>query len=89
MTQTKNEQPKEAKKAKKVPQNNTALNLQKRYLSLSPHDQVGVTNFFNLHNAAHYVYDGLSEEAQKYVAYCIRLSQNANQIEAKEGAQGA
>lgn len=88
MTQVKNDQPKEAKKGKKVSQNNTALNLQKRYLSLSPRDQIGVTNFFNLHNAAHYVYDGLSEEAQKYVAYCIRLSQNATAIEAKEGAQG-
>ena len=88
MTQAKSEQPKEAKKGKKQSQNNTALNLQKRYLSLSSRDQVGVTNFFNLHNAAHYVYDGLSEEAQKYVAYCIRLSQNANAIEAKESAQG-
>ena len=88
MTQAKKTESKQTKKEIKSSQN-TALNLQKRYLSLSPHDQVGVTNFFNLHNAAHYVYDGLSEEAQKYVAYCIRLSQNANQIEAKEGAQDA
>ena len=86
MTQAKKTESKQTKKEIKSSQN-TALNLQKRYLSLSPHDQVGVTNFFNLHNAAHYVYDGLSEEAQKYVAFCIRLSQNANQIEAKEGAQ--
>lgn len=87
MTQAKKNESKQTKKETKSPQN-SALNLQKRYLSLSPRDQVGVTNFFNLHNAAHYVYDGLSEEAQKYVAFCIRLSQNANQIEAKEGAQG-
>lgn len=72
---------------KKAPQNKTALNLQKRYLELSPRDQLGVTNFFNLHNAAHFVYDGLSEAAQQYVAYCIRLSNNAVQVEAKNSAQ--
>lgn len=89
MTQVKKIKQNQAEKGKKVAQNKTALNLQKRYLSLSSRDQVGVTNFFNLHNAAHYVYDGLSEEAQKYVAFCIRLSQNATEIETKEGAQGS
>lgn len=88
MTQQKNEQPKKAKKENQFSSDKTALNLQKRYLSLPPRDQVGVTNFFNLHNAAHYVYDGLSEEAQKYVSFCIRLSQNATEIDKKEGAQG-
>lgn len=62
--------------------------LQKRYLALNPNDQIGVTTFFNLHNGAHYVYDNLSEDAQNYVNYCIRLSLNADKIEKEESAQG-
>lgn len=73
----------QAKKASK-PAGNT---LQKKYLALSPRDQVGVTTFFNCHNAAHYVYDGLSEEAQQYVSYCIRLSQQSDKIEKDNSAQ--
>lgn len=87
MTQVKKSNPKQAEKEQKIPQNKTALNLQKRYLELSPRDQLGVTNFFNLHNAAHFVYDGLSESAQNYVSYCIRLSQNATKVEAENSAQ--
>lgn len=71
---------KKQKKATKPVTNN----LQHKFLELSPRDQMGVTNFFNLHNAAHFVYDGLSEEAQQYVSYCIRLSQQATKVEEKE-----
>ena len=87
MTQAKKSKSQKAEKENKVPQNKTALNLQKRYLELSPRDQLGVTNFFNLHNAAHFVYDGLSDSAQQYVAYCIRLSNNAVKVEANNSAQ--
>lgn len=63
--------------------------LQKRYLSLSPDEQLGVTCFFNAHNTAHYVYDHLSEESKEYVNYCIRMSTNADKIEKQEeSAQG-
>lgn len=74
----------QAKKASKKPAGNT---LQKKYLELSPRDQMGVTTFFNCHNAAHFVYDGLSEEAQQYVSYCIRLSQQSDKIEKENSAQ--
>lgn len=70
----------ETKNEKKA-QKPTAKTLQKRYLSLSPREQLGVTNFFNMHNAAHFIYDGLSEDAQQYVNYCIRLSVKADKIE--------
>lgn len=55
--------------------------LQKKFLALSPREQMGVTSFFNCHNAASYIYDGLSEDAQAYITYCISLSQKADKIE--------
>lgn len=65
-----------------------ANKLQKEFLSLSLDEQAGVTTFFNCHNAAHFVYDHLSEQAQNYVNYCIRLSQQADKIEKQnESAQ--
>jgi len=65
----------------------TANILQKKFLSLSDHEQMGVTTFFNCHNAAHFIYDSLSDSAKDYVNYCIRLSQQADKIEEKESAQ--
>lgn len=62
-------------------------NLQQQFLALSPVDQQGVTNFFNAHNIAHFIYENLTEEAQKYVSYCIRLSQQADKIEKQNSAQ--
>lgn len=79
-----NNEKKEVRKPSQKPAQNT---LQKRYMALSPRDQLGVTNFFNLHNAAHYVYDGLTEDAQSYVTYCISLSTKADNIEKKNSAQ--
>lgn len=65
------------KKGKKT----TVNTLQQKFLALSQREQMGVTSFFNCHNAASYIYDGLSEEAQAYITYCISLSQNADKIE--------
>lgn len=72
-----------SKKTAFKPQNQ----LQTKYFALSPNEQMGVTTFLNCHNAAHYVYDNLSEEAKDYVNYCIRMSQKADEIEKKESAQ--
>lgn len=62
-------------------------NLQQQFLALSPVDQQGVTNFFNAHNIAHFIYENLTEDAKKYVTYCIRLSQQADKIENQNSAQ--
>lgn len=59
----------------------TVNTLQQKFLALSEREQMGVTSFFNCHNAASFIYDGLSEEAQKYISYCISLSQKADKIE--------
>lgn len=77
----------QAKSKKALKPSISALNLQQKFLSLSEKEQFGVTCFFNAHNTAHYIYDGLSEEAQKYINYCISMSQNADKIEKKESAQ--
>lgn len=68
---------KTASKAKK------AVDLRTEFLALAPKEQQVVTNFFNLHNAAHLLYDLLSEKGQAYVSYCIQLSQEATKIEKK------
>lgn len=65
------------KKGKKQPVNL----LQKKFLALSAREQMGVTSFFNCHNAASFIYDGLSEDAQAYISYCISLSQKADKID--------
>lgn len=69
--------------------NKTAIQLQSEFLKLSAKEQAGVTNFFNLHNAAHYVYEGLSEDAQSYITYCIKLNANALKKEENNSAQDA
>ena len=69
---------KKASKAKK------AVDLRSEFLALDPKDQQAVTNFFNLHNAAHFIYDLLSDQAKSYVSYCIQLSSEANKIEKKK-----
>ncbi len=74
MTQVKKTASKKAKKA---------VDLRTEFLALAPKEQQVVTNFFNLHNAAHLLYDLLSDKGKAYVSYCIELSQEANKIEKK------
>lgn len=79
----------QVKKTNEKPQklNKTALNLQKKFLSLSQREQQGVTCFFNAHNTAHFIYEGLSEEAQAYITFCISMSNKADKIEENNSAQ--
>lgn len=74
MTQQKNE-PKKAKKGIKPAQIQPSVNLRQKFSALSQHDQSAVVTFFNLHNAAMFVYNNLSKDAQEYCEYCISVSQ--------------
>lgn len=71
---------------KKSRADKTTVNLNRKFMELEPREQQGVTNFFNAHNIAHFIYDGLSEKAQQYVTYCIRLSQQADKVEQENSA---
>lgn len=73
MMQVKNE-PKKAKKGNKQEKIQPAPDIRKKYAALSQHDQAAVVTFFNLHNAAIFVYNDLSKDAQEYCEYCIQLS---------------
>lgn len=77
----------QSKSKKALKPSKSAINLQSKFLALPEREQMGVTTFFNCHNAAHFIYDSLSEDAKNYVNYCIRLSQQADKIEEKESAQ--
>lgn len=66
------------KKAKKPAK---PLDLRAEFLKLSNNEQQGVTNFFNVHNVAHWIYYNLSADAQKYITLCIRLNTNAEDRE--------
>lgn len=50
------------------------FNLRDGWLKLSPQEQQGVTNFFNLHNAAAYVYETLSDVGREYIDATLRLN---------------
>lgn len=69
---------KKASKAKK------AVDLRSEFLALDQKEQQAIANFFNLHNAAHFIYDLLSDKAKNYVSYCIQLSSEADKIESKK-----
>lgn len=81
MTQVKSEPAAGQKTEKKVKRQ---IDLRGEYLSFSNIDQQYITAFFNMHNAAHLFYEALSVDAQKYVSYCIRLSQEADKKEKLE-----
>lgn len=51
------------------------LDLQSKFKSLDPIDQEAVINFFNLHNAAIWIYSSLSSAAKEYTDFSINLSQ--------------
>ena len=74
----------QAKKIKKVAK---TPSLAERFRKLSPIEQQGCSHFFEAHNIAHYIYEGLSDDAKSYVTYCIRLSQQADKVEKENSAQ--
>lgn len=78
MTQVKNE-PKMAKKGQKP-----APSLRDLFLKLSEKDKNAVTHFFNLHNAAIFVFTTLSKEGVAYAEYCMKLSQEKKQVEKEQ-----
>lgn len=64
------------------------IDLRDSFLKLSNNDQQAVTNFFNVHNVAHWIYYNCSADAQKYISYCIRLNSNANEREGNPEKHG-
>lgn len=75
MTQVKNNESKKAKKAVEPQVKQPAgANLRQKFFSLPPKEQQAVTNFFALHNAATWIYDNLTKDAESYVNLCIKLS---------------
>lgn len=65
----------------------TAFDFRTAYLALSEQEQQGITNFFNTHNVAHWIYYSLSEEAQRYISACIKANNDAQKIEKENSAQ--
>lgn len=53
---------------------NEKVNLRDKFLSLTEEDQKRITTFFNLHNAAAFCFDQMSNEAKEYCSYCVQLS---------------
>lgn len=54
-----------------------------KFRALDAKSQAAVTHFFNLHNAAIFIYATLSKEAAEYAEYCMNLSMEASSTEAK------
>lgn len=67
------------------------FNLRDGWLKLSPKEQQGVTTFFNLHNAANFVFESLSSEGKAYIEATIKLNEDVIKKEKKmlkeQGAQ--
>lgn len=51
-----------------------AADLRGMFLALDPIEQKRVTTFFNLHNAAMFVFEQMGEDAKQYTNYCIQLA---------------
>lgn len=51
------------------------LDLRSQFNLLEPKEQEAVINFFNLHNAAIWIFTSLSQPAVDYVNLSIKLSQ--------------
>lgn len=60
-----------------------SFNMQHEWLKLSPVEQEKVTNFFNAHNLAHFLYAISEDETKKYITCCIRMNQIADKSEEK------
>lgn len=67
-----------SKPSKKV---QPAIDLATRYRSLPKEQQESIVHFFNLHNAATFIFNAMSPDAQDYSRICIELSAEANDIE--------
>lgn len=53
----------------------SGIDLRKEYANLPVQDQQAISHFFNLHNAAEFMYSSLSSPAKEYVEICINLAQ--------------
>lgn len=53
------------------------FDLAKDFRALPEREQSAITCFFNAHNTAHFIYEGMSKEAQSYVSACIRMNNDA------------
>lgn len=60
-----------------------APSLRDEFMKLNKEEQDKAIHFFNLHNAANWVFLNMADETKQYVNYCISLSQGANNIERK------
>lgn len=95
MTQVKSNLTPEEKKAlqqkKKFEKQRAALvarqkSFNEKFRALPVKEQEAITNFFNLHNAAIWIYNNLTDEAKQYVDFCISMVNEGNQIEKESGA---
>lgn len=53
--------------------------LAEQFRGFEPNDQQAITNFFNLHNAAGWIYTNLSQLCKDYIDQCIEFSKEANE----------
>lgn len=60
------------------------IDLRSKFLALPAEDQQRISHFFNLHNAAGFCYDQMSNDAKEYTNYCIQLSQEQKEDSAQE-----
>lgn len=56
-------------------------NLAQVFREMPEREQVAVTTFFNLHNAAIFVYEGVQAGTKEYIDECIRLSQESVELQ--------
>lgn len=70
------------RKSKK--ENGSIPNFRELFMNLPKVEQDKLTNYFNLHNAAIWVYLQMSEDAKKYCELCIKMTNEANKLEKKE-----
>jgi hypothetical protein len=60
--------------------NHEGLNLRDRFQKLSAKDQQALAHFFNLHNAAIFIFQSLAPEAVEYAELCMKLSQEQEEL---------
>lgn len=73
------------KKGSKV---KSSINLVRdKFLSLPQNEQISITHFLNLHNAASFLYDELSDEGKMYIEYIISLNAKVENANKKDSAQ--
>ena len=55
------------------------IDMRKAFLALENNEQQAITNYFNLHNAACWIYSNLSKPAQEWVTLSINATVETNQ----------